>query len=61
MEIADDDWETAWACFNCTPRQGESFDSWVVRAKAEYQATLHPVGQSAWEAHGGHGLKPKTV
>jgi len=61
MHIDDDDWGTAWACYNCPPRQGEAFDDWVTRARAEYLETFYPVGHSDWKAHGGYGLKPKTV
>jgi hypothetical protein len=61
MDIRDDDWELAWACFNCPPRQGEAFDAWIIRAKAEYQETFTSGCHPDRKSHCGYGLKPSTL
>jgi len=50
-----------WACFSCVPRQGESWDDWLERARLDFEETFPPDDQYAEKGHGGYGLKPKTV
>jgi len=57
----DQDLFTAWACFCCTPETGEAWEVWLLRAKAEYEATFHPDNSSAEKGHGGYGLKPDPL
>lgn len=50
-----------WAVFSCVPRQGESWDDWLFRARLDYEETFPPDCQYVEKGHGGHGLKPKPV
>lgn len=61
VQIDDDDWGLAWACFHTPPRQAESFDAWVARVRAEQLLHSIPECQLFDEQGSGCGLKPKAV
>lgn len=50
-----------WAIYCCTPRQGESWDDWLFRARLDYEEHFPPEDSHIEKGHGGYGLKPKNV